>query len=464
MARVRDLWFSEVTVKDGDGKAVRDDHGRVVRRKVKSARHPDNGGSKDAKRWLAVWLDPDGNEKTEAFAKKEDAKAYADKMQEDAKRGEYIAPKAGDKLFGPLAKKYLRLLSVGALTRTRYESVYRNHVEKAFAHRAVKAPKPSDIVEWLRGPLSKMSDSVRATAYLILAGTFDLAVADGMRRDNPARHDIVPVPKVEPGERESWPAETVWRVRDEHPAAYRAIVDCEAGLGLRRGCAFGLAEEDIDFDAGKVQVRRQVAWAGGQLVFKLPKDGRGRTVPLSRGVAASVRAHMAEFPPAECTLPWMDEKGNIGDPVTVRLLFTWRGGGRNSGRKVLRKATYGKPIRSAVYDQSVWKPALSRVGILPPPEKTARGVLVYKTGDAKGNGQHVLRHFFQTALDDGGVSLAGRMDFMGHSRKGKVVTLGAYGHVTEKTFERARQAVDAALFPLRPVESSGTVTEFRAAE
>jgi hypothetical protein len=28
-----------------------------------------------------------------------------------------------------------------------------------------------------------------------------------------------------------------------------------------------------------------------------------------------------------------------------------------------------------------------------------------------------------------------------------------YGHVTEQTFEQARQAVDATLFPLRPVES-----------
>lgn len=57
----------------------------------------------------------------------------------------------------------------------------------------------------------------------------------------------------------------------------------------------------------------------------------------------------------------------------------------------------------------------------------------------------------------------GVIEFVGHSRKGLPVTLGVYGHVTEETFELARQAVDRTLFRLRPVESAGTVTELRAA-
>ena len=59
--------------------------------------------------------------------------------------------------------------------------------------------------------------------------------------------------------------------------------------------------------------------------------------------------------------------------------------------------------------------------------------------------------------------LIGVMEFMGHSRKGLPVTLGVYGHVTEETFEQARQAIDATLFRLRPVASSGTVAELRRA-
>jgi hypothetical protein len=58
-----------------------------------------------------------------------------------------------------------------------------------------------------------------------------------------------------------------------------------------------------------------------------------------------------------------------------------------------------------------------------------------------------------TTLDNGGVSLADMMEFMGHSRKGQPITIGVYSHVTDETFERARQAAPG-----------GTVTELRAAQ
>src|SRR5215831_7027392 len=101
MARVKDLWFATIRTKDADGKTVTS--------KRKTARHPDRGGSKDAKRWLAIWIDPDGKEKSEAFAKQIDAKKHAEKMEGDADRGEYVDPKAGKDLFGDVARRYLRL-------------------------------------------------------------------------------------------------------------------------------------------------------------------------------------------------------------------------------------------------------------------------------------------------------------------------------------------------------------------
>lgn len=462
MARVRDLWFSEVPLRDSDGKAVRGDDGRVVYVKRKSPRHPDNGGSKAAKRWLALWADPDGSEVGKAFHKESDAKAHGKAQEADVDRGEYIDPKAGKEKFGPLAEKYIRLRKVGGGSREKYDSVYRHHVSPAFAHRGVARIPASDVLEWLQGPLSKMSGSVQEAAYLIVAGTFDMAVADKLRRDNPARSPIISKPHAGHAEREAWTAELVWRVRDEHPEPYRALVDCAAGLGLRRGCAFALAEEDFDGDAGKVTIRRQLAWIGGRLVFKLPKGGKERTVPLPRGVAASVEAHKAKYPPVAVTLPWMSERDGLKDPVTVRLLFVWRGGGRLAS-PLLRRKTLGKPIVATWYDGGVWKPALSRAGVIPPPEKNARGTLVYRTGGDRTNGMHALRHHYESMLDNGGVSLAGMMEFMGHSRKGKVITIGVYGHVTEETFEQARQAVDARLFRLRPVAAAGTVTELRSA-
>jgi integrase len=459
MARVKDLWHAEVSDPDAPEPGPGESRRRI---KEKTARHPDNGGNKDAKRWLAIWLDPDGREKTKAFAKTDAAKAYAKKMEADAERDEYVDPKSGDGKFGPLVERHLRLRGVGASTKERYSSLYRHHIEEVFGHRRVAAIRASDVAEWLiSGDMRKLSAGAQEMAYLVVAGTFDLAVADKMRRDNPARSPIVTPPHGELRERDGWAVERVWQVRDEHPEPYRALIDCAAGLGLRRGCAAALSEDDFDYEACKVRIRRQVARIGNVAYFKLPKGGKERVVPLPRGVAASVNAHTAKFPPVACALPWMNEDGTIAeDPVTVPLLYPWRGTS-STGRR--SDKTYGKPIVAGSYDASVWKPALSRLGIIPAPEKTARGIMRYKVGDAQDVGMHMLRHFYESMLDDGGVSLAGMMEFMGHSRKGQSITIGVYGHVTEETFERARNAVDQRLFKLRPVPSDGTVTELRAA-
>lgn len=450
MARVKDLWVSEVKTKDADGNTVTE--------KRKTSKHPDNGGNKDAKRWLACWFDPDGNEKTKTFEKKKAAEDYAKKMEADAERNEYIDPKAGSENLGDLAKKFLRLRAVGGTSREKYEQVYRNQVEPTFAHRKVRSVKPSEVLEWLRSPeISKLSASVQGIAYMIVAGVFDLAVADELRRDNPARSSIVPTPpKGDPSHREPWNSQQVWRVHDAHPEHYRAIPLIAAGLGLRQGEVLAIAEEDFDFAAMKVTIRRQVTRMGRVWLFKLPKEGKTRTIPLSRGLASIVEAYIATNLPRPYELPWLNETGAFADdPHTCRLLFRWRSDDPR---------TNDKHIKSIRYDQSLWNPALAAAGIIAPPTLVNGQGAVY-SGGTDGNGTHVLRHFYSTTLQDSGVSLAGVMDFMGHSKKGQPVTLGVYGHVTDETFERARQAIDRSLFRPRSLKSKkATVTELRAAQ
>ncbi len=437
--RVRDLWFD--------------------RQRHKTARHPDRGGNRDACRWLACWIGPDGKEKTKAFQTKDEATRYARRMESDLERDEYIDPDSGKVLLGAIAAKWLDLRQVGASSLRHYESVYRMHIAPEFADRRVKSILPSEVLKWLQKLGEAYSTSTQETAYMVLAGALDLAVADGLRRDNPARSPIIPRPRVKTTSREAWPASRIWRVTDEHPAPYQAIPECSAALGLRQGCVLALGEEDFDFGAGKAAVRRQVTRVGGQFAFKLPKGGKERTVPLPSGLARIVQAHMQVYPPRPYTLPWMGEDGKISGEHTVRLLFRWHGDDPR---------THGKHVVASSFDQFVWKPALSRAGIIPPPSKDERGIHRYKGGDRK-NGMHALRHFYSTTLLDAGVSLAGVMEFMGHSREGKPITLGTYGHVTEETYEQGRQAIDRTLFRLRSVGASepvkmtadGTVAELR---
>ncbi|MCW2904733.1 MAG: Integrase fusion protein, partial [Streptosporangiaceae bacterium] len=345
MARVRDLWFSEVN--SPDGKPV----------KKKTARHPDNGGSKEAKRWLAVWIGPDGKEKSKAFLIKDKATKYSRKMEEDAERDEYIDPDAGKELLGPLGKKWLRLRDVGAASFIRYESTFRLHVEPAFGHRQVRSVKPSEVLEWLRELAKTHGHATQDKAYMVLSGILDLAVADGMRKDNPAQSPIIPKPKQDPKERDSWTVQQIWSVADAHPEPYRLIPLVSAGCGLRRGEAFGLAIEDFDLDAGKVHIRRQVTKIGNVLCFKLPKGGKARTAPLSSGLARAVEAFIETYEPRPYSLPWMQEKGAglAEDPHTCALMFRWHGDD---------KRTHDQHIRAQRYDMHVWKPALLAAGVI----------------------------------------------------------------------------------------------------
>ncbi|MDB5911212.1 MAG: Integrase fusion protein, partial [Massilia sp.] len=368
MARVKDLWFSEV--KDPA------DPKRKIKRKT--ARHPDNGGSKDAKRWLAVWIGPDGKEKSQAFQIKEKATKHARKMEEDAERGEYIDPKAGKKLFGPLAEQWLRLRDVGANSKLKYEGAYRLHVEPTFGQRQISSIRPSEVLEWLRELAKKRGLPTQEMAYLVVSAVFDLAVADGMRKDNPAKSPIVPKPRKETKEREPWTVDRVWSVIDNHTAPYRAIPIISAGCGLRQGEAFGLAEDDFDFEAGKLHIRRQLVRIGKLVVFKLPKGGKTRTAPLSPGVARTVKAHIEAHKPVACSLPWMDEDGTVAEAeVTHDVLFVWRGDlpksvrsqeahGRGRGAQT---KTDGLNLQMSSFNEMVWQPAIAAAWIIPPAER-----------------------------------------------------------------------------------------------
>lgn len=424
--RVRDLWFD--------------------RQRRKTARHPDRGGNREACRWLACWTGPDGKEKTRAFQTRDAAVKHARKMEADLDRGEYIDPDSGKVLLGSIAGRWLELRQVGASSRRHYESVYRLHVGPAFANRQVKSVRPSEVLAWLQGLAGTYGTSTQGTAYMILAGTLDLAVADGLRRDNPAKSHIIKPPVTTTEERALWETGRVVSVIDAHALAYRVLPVLAAGCGLRGGEAFGIAFEDFDFDAGKVAVRRQVTRVGGQFVFKLPKGGKERTAPLADGVAAYVRAHVEAFPPAPYELPWMTEAGKLtGEPHSCGLLVRWAGDDPR---------THGKHVVASSFDQFVWKPVLASLGIIPPAAKDKRGIWRYQ-GGTRRDGLHMLRHWYASCLLDAGVSLSGVMEFLGHSRKGKPVTLGTYGHVTDETFAAAREAADRGLFRLHSVGASG---------
>lgn len=382
------------------------------------------------KRWLAVWLDPDGRERSKAFKNKTPADLHWQAQETDVERGEYVDPKAGKETFGDVAKRFFASRKVDPSSSVKYESVYRLHVEPKFGTRAVKSLKPSDISSFQTALGERFGPSTVATARLIIVGVLDLALADELVKKNVATNKIVQTIDTEPPARVvAWSDDVVFRIIDAHPELLRTMPIVSATCGLREGELFALSEEDVDYEAGVIHVRRQIKKIGRDHIFGLPKNDTERTIPLPAGTAQALREHIRKHPPEPLSLSW--EK--VGGPlVSHRILFRWFDGGH---------------IKPRAYSETVWKPAAAAAGVIPEPTKDARGRKRYVT--TRKEGTHQLRHYFASVMLADGVNIKELAEYMGHHDAS--YTLKKYTHLLPDSHDRARSAMDARMFRPRAV-------------
>jgi integrase len=61
--------------------------------------------------------------------------------------------------------------------------------------------------------------------------------------------------------------------------------------GMRRGELQGLKWDDLDLEAGTLQVRRILSEPKGGWIFEAPKSGKGRSVRLTQRATMALREH-----------------------------------------------------------------------------------------------------------------------------------------------------------------------------
>jgi integrase len=416
MGFTRDRWITKVRRPDG----------RVVtKRTAKYGR---------GKRWLSVWHDDSGRERSRAFTSKADAERNWQAMELDVARGEYIDPKAGRELVRAVGKRWLASRSVDPASMIRYEGLWRLHVEPEFGRRQVKVVKASEVQAWLARLAEQYDAATCAGAYLVLQGVFELAIADGLLKDNPARSIAVTKPRTGTGRKiTAWTDDQAGAVMDAHPDHLRLIPALMAGCGLRIAEALAVAREDFDFDDRILHVRRQLKSLAPHYIFAKPKNDLERDVPLPDWVGTLTLAHISRYPPRPLTLPWEKLTGNP-KLVTCSILVRWANGDH---------------VHYRLYSEQVWKPALVKAGIIPEPGKDRRGRRRYQT--TRKEGPHQLRHYYSSIMLAGGVPISDLAEYLGHHDPS--VTLRLYGHMQPGAGDRAREVIDRRLFRPRAVAS-----------
>jgi integrase len=344
------------------------------------------------KRWQARYFDPEGKERAQDFARKQDAERFVATITADVLRGAYVDPDAGKVTFADFVDRWLGAQTFGASTREATELRLRLHATPTLGARELRDIRPSVIQAWLRGLQDQLAPSYVRTVFVNVSAVLSAAVDDGLIARNPCRASSVKTPRVDKERIEPWPKEHVEAVIDALPPRYRAIAVVAAGCGLRQGEVFGLRVCDVDFLKQRIRVEQQVKLLRAQPTIDRPKGGRKRVVPLPEWVAYELSEHLRRF--------------------------------SGTGEELVFVSREHKAINRGYFNPHIWHPALRTAGIEP----------------GRKNGMHALRHFYASVLIDAGESVKAVAEYLGHADPG--FTLRVYAHLFPSSEARARKAVD----------------------
>jgi integrase len=116
-------------------------------------------------------------------------------------------------------------------------------------------------------------------------------MADGIKAPRPKKKEINPLSPEH--------ARTFLEAIRDDPL--EALYVLAIHRGLRQGELLGLKWDDVDLEAGTLQVRRTLSLTRDGHVFEQPKNGKGRSIELTQSSAYALTASAKNIDPlAEC--------------------------------------------------------------------------------------------------------------------------------------------------------------------
>lgn len=214
------------------------------------------------------------------FKTKRDAEAFAAEVEMSKMRGEYVAPSLGRTTIGELGPAWL-VRQKGHMKPSgyrSYESAWRVHVEPRWHRAKVAEVRYTDVQAWVTELADKLSPSMVATVYSVLARILDDAARDRLIAANPARGVKLPARGTRRNVYLS--ADQLRRLADQS-GRYRSLVLLLGTAGLRWGEAAALRVSDVDFLKRRVVLHENAVAVGSRTHVGTLKSGHNRTVVLS---------------------------------------------------------------------------------------------------------------------------------------------------------------------------------------
>ncbi len=287
-------------------------------------------------------------------------------------------------------------------TWERYEQIVRVHIKPTLGRIKLKGLTPAHI----RGLYREKLDaglSPRTVQYIhtTLHKALKDAVGDGLiprnvteavRAPRPAKKEVRPLS----------PDQARTFLEAARGDRYEALYVLAVTAGLREGELLGLKWEDIDLDVGSLAVRRTLSEACSGRFFEAPKNGKGRSIKLTRQAVEALRTHRKRQ-----------------NEERLRFGTLWQDSG------LVFPAQTGTSMNAKNLTARSFKPLLERAGL----SRTVR--------------LHDLRHTCATLLLGKGVHPKIVQELLGHATI--AITLDTYSHVLPNMQGEAVSAMESAL-------------------
>ena len=243
--------------------------------------------------WEARYRDRKGKMHARSFPTKTEARRWANDMEVDLRRGDWVDPSLARATFGSWADEYLgTIIHLRNVTRRDYEGALRTHILPEFEKYPVAQIEPVDVRRFMAekqaaGLAPKSIQRIR----LVFRQVLELARGSGAIKANPC--DGIRLPRAQQAEPIFLSAEQVEALARVTRKPYNHLVRFAAATGLRPSELCGIRIGRLNLLKGTVEVADAVTVVAGKTEIGPTKSYARRTVGLPRSVCEDLGEYLA---------------------------------------------------------------------------------------------------------------------------------------------------------------------------
>ncbi len=349
--------------------------------------------------WRARWYDASGHRQSASFDTKAEADAWLADRSVEMRQGGTGSMEGRRTTLAEWWERWQAGRQVSLLTTQRDRTVWGCWLGPYLGNVRLADMRRSTVQEWVAGQVrAGLAPRTITRNLTVLSGCLSAAVVDGLIVANPASK--IQVPRAAKTEQRFLSVGEVHRLTDAIEPAYRSMVAVGVACGLRIGELVALRAGDFDFIHKTVTVRRTALGNSGRYGPVKSRAGEGRVVPVPPTLASTLAREMAgKLPTAPA---WPTKSGGFW------LQGHWR--------------------------HDVWRPAVERAGLVPPPTP------------------HAMRHTAVALWLKAGASMYEASRWAGHASTS--TTDQVYGHLVEPD-GRVSEELEKLLWPTEPTKLEG---------